>query len=98
MLGIEIADAGEVAKKAAVTQATKLLGGDQKMADSLASTDVNKAVEEQKKIAEAELKKQQDSLKKVAEQEAEKAKQKALEEAGNQLKNLFGPKKKKKNN
>ncbi len=92
------ADAGEVAKKAAVTQATKLLGGDQKMADSLASTDVNKVVEEQKKIAEAELKKQQDSLKKVAEQEAEKAKQKALEEAGNQLKNLFGPKKKKKNN
>ena len=88
-------DSKKVAKKAAVNQLVKVAGGNQILADSLQNTNVKDLVADQKKIAEAELKKQQDSLKKVAEEEVAKAKEKALEEAGKQLKNLFGPKKKK---
>ncbi len=91
-------DSKQVAKEAAVNQIVNLAGGDQTLADSLANTDVKQLAEEQRKRAEAALQKQQDSLKKVAEEEAARAKQKALEEANKQLQNLFGTKKKKKNN
>jgi AsmA-like C-terminal region len=99
LLGTETRDVvKEVAKDVAVKEVVKIAGGDQALADSLINTDVNALVDEQKKAAEAELEKYQDSLKKAAEIEKEKARKKALEEANKQLKNLFGPKKKKKNN
>ena len=91
-------DSKDVVKEVALNQLIKVAGGeDQQIADSLKNVDVNALVDEQKKDAEAELKKQQDSLKKAAELEIELAKKKALDEANKQLKNLFGPKKKKKN-
>jgi hypothetical protein len=92
-------DSKDVVKEAAINQLLKIAGGgDQSNADSLKNADVNALVDEQKKAAEAELKKQEDSLKKAAKLEIELAKKKALDEASKQLKNLFGPKKKKKNN
>ncbi len=92
-------DSKDVVKEAAINQLLKIAGGgDRSNADSLKNADVNALVDEQKKAAEAELKKQEDSLKKAAKLEIELAKKKALDEASKQLKNLFGPKKKKKNN
>jgi hypothetical protein len=91
-------DSDDIVKEAAINQLIKVAGGDQSTSDSVVNTDVNALVDEQKLAAEAELKKQEDSLKKAAELEIELAKKKALDEANKQLKNLFGPKKKKNNN
>ena len=91
-------DSDDIVKDAVINQLIKVAGGVQSSSDSVVNTDVNALVDEQKLAVEAELKKQEDSLRKAAELEVELAKKKVLEEANKQLKNLFGPKKKKNNN